>query len=453
MSAVQSIARYISGSFGSLAGGRNRRLAVGAGTGVLVKAVTFGLTLVMVPITLNYLGQERYGIWVTLISLLAWLSTFDLGIANGLTPTLSRAFGKGRPGLARSYVATALWGLTIVALFAALLSWVLWVNLDWAYVFNVGDPVLATEIARAVATAGALFLACLPFGVNQRILLAYQEGKAANVANLVVSAASLGGLYVVILLNGGMVALVVGYFGMQLLASLAISIWLFSIYKPELNPFVLPNWLAAKKVLSVGGLLFVCQLATLVFFQKDTILITHYLGAREAATYSLVWQLFLYLNVTGILLSPYISPGFGEAVASGDYAWAKRTFLRYLAVSCALTIPAAMILAILIRQVLYLWTGERIVPATPLVVWMAMWTCVLAIANPVIAVLVGTGKVKRYAVLSTAAAVASLLISIATIRRFGSAGPIAATCMCYALIVLLPGLQDARRALTETIKF
>ena len=54
--------------------GRNRRLAAGIASGVLTKGVAFLLTLVTVPVTLHYLGLERYGIWVTMIPILAYLS-------------------------------------------------------------------------------------------------------------------------------------------------------------------------------------------------------------------------------------------------------------------------------------------------------------------------------------------------------------------------------------------
>ena len=112
--------------------GRNRRIVSGIVSGVLVKVVTVSVTLLMVPITLNYLGQERYGVWVTMISLLAWLGMVDLGLANGLTPTLSAAFGEKRLDLARAYIATAIWSLTAISVLAAGIAGCAWLYIDWA---------------------------------------------------------------------------------------------------------------------------------------------------------------------------------------------------------------------------------------------------------------------------------------------------------------------------------
>src|SRR5574341_1512330 len=63
---------------------RYRRLVLTA----LAQAGSRGLLaltlLAAVPLTLGYLGQERYGLWATISSFLVLLQFADLGIGNGL---------------------------------------------------------------------------------------------------------------------------------------------------------------------------------------------------------------------------------------------------------------------------------------------------------------------------------------------------------------------------------
>ncbi len=41
------------------------------------------LAIVTVPLTIGYLGSERYGLWITISSVVAMINFADLGIGNG----------------------------------------------------------------------------------------------------------------------------------------------------------------------------------------------------------------------------------------------------------------------------------------------------------------------------------------------------------------------------------
>lgn len=51
----------------------------------------FAVVLLSVSLTLPYLGQERFGIWMTISSLAVMLSVLDLGVANGLVNLVADA--------------------------------------------------------------------------------------------------------------------------------------------------------------------------------------------------------------------------------------------------------------------------------------------------------------------------------------------------------------------------
>lgn len=61
---------------------------------VLIKGVDFLVYLLLVPVTLGYLNQYEYGIWLTLSSILMWINSFDIGLGNGLRNKLSEALAQ-----------------------------------------------------------------------------------------------------------------------------------------------------------------------------------------------------------------------------------------------------------------------------------------------------------------------------------------------------------------------
>src|SRR5262245_43745518 len=74
--------------------GRNRRAAVTGGTAVVARAVQVGTSLITIPLTVHYLGNERFGLWMAISSVLAMANFADFGIGNGVLNTVADAFGK-----------------------------------------------------------------------------------------------------------------------------------------------------------------------------------------------------------------------------------------------------------------------------------------------------------------------------------------------------------------------
>ena len=73
---------------------RLRRAALTTLAAGVAKAIGLLASLISVPLTYRYLGPERYGIWMVLISIIAAMSFADLGIGNGLMNAVSEAYGK-----------------------------------------------------------------------------------------------------------------------------------------------------------------------------------------------------------------------------------------------------------------------------------------------------------------------------------------------------------------------
>ena len=50
----------------------------------LFKGFSILISFFLIPVMLNYLNTEEYGLWLLILSMTNWIYTFDIGIGNGM---------------------------------------------------------------------------------------------------------------------------------------------------------------------------------------------------------------------------------------------------------------------------------------------------------------------------------------------------------------------------------
>jgi hypothetical protein len=69
---------------------RYRRVGITASSSFVAKALNILISFLSVPLTIHYLGSERYGVWLTISSLLTWMALTDFGLSgNALVNVLA----------------------------------------------------------------------------------------------------------------------------------------------------------------------------------------------------------------------------------------------------------------------------------------------------------------------------------------------------------------------------
>ena len=103
---------------------------------LLFKGVGIATSFVMVPITLDMLDREVYGVWLTVSSILFWFTFFDVGLGSGMRNYLTEALSGNDMAQARRYVSTTFVLLTGIAIIVGVLCCVCVPLLDMNRVFN-----------------------------------------------------------------------------------------------------------------------------------------------------------------------------------------------------------------------------------------------------------------------------------------------------------------------------
>jgi O-antigen/teichoic acid export membrane protein len=418
---------------------RHRRALLSTLAAAAAKVISVGAALVSVPLTLHYLGPERYGMWMTMSSLIVMLSFADLGMGNGLLNAVAQANGRDDRAAIRGIVSSGYAALTVVALAIGITAATAYPFVPWPKLFNVQSELAAHEAGPATAAFLACFALSIPFGVVQRVQSGLQQGFRSGLWQCGASLLSLAFLLVAIRMEATLPALVLALFAVPLAINAANAVVFFGVDARDLLParhYV--NWSDMSRIGRSGALFFVLQIVIAVAYSSDNLVITQILGATKVAEFAVPAQMFGLINtVLAMALSP-LWPAYGEAIARGDHQWVKRTLYRSIILSVGLAVFASSALVISGPWLLALWVGKEIVPPLHLLLGLGVWKVVEAGGNAVAMFLNGAHIVRLQITLATLTGIATAVTKIFLVEQIGIAGVPLASIVSFLLCSALP---------------
>lgn len=388
----------------------------------VLKGVSILCTLLIVPLSINYVSSYEYGIWLTISSLVAWLSFFDIGIGNGLKNRFIEAIENHKPTLARIYVSTAYAIITLIVSTVWLITIICSHYVDWCKILNAKET-LSSELFYTILIVITNFSILFILGLNRTLLNAIQKPALASAFDT----ASQVLLCLVILIithftKGSLVNLALAMGGSSLLVILISNVWSFRTslkdYRPSLK-FV--KFKYAKDIMSLGILFFFLQILAIAFYQTNNIIISHYLGPEEVTVYNIAFKYMQVLPMAfTIILTPFWS-AFTEAKMNGDYTWMKsvrkklmQTLFLFGIVGFIMVIVSPFIYKVWIKDVVKIpfLVTFLVYIFQILNMWGTLWTQLLS----------GLGKIRLQVICSAVCCISYIPICCFFCSKFGLVG-------------------------------
>jgi O-antigen/teichoic acid export membrane protein len=330
----------------------------------IIKGLSIALNLVFVPLTINYIDAERYGIWLTLSSIIVWFNFFDLGLGNGLRNKLVEAIVKKDVDEERRLISTTYVSLFVIAALITGIYLCVMPFINWDEILNVSSAYRG-ELKTLALIIVIMFSLQFVLQLINTINLAHQKVFLTSFVFFVGSVFSL--LFILILRNSvpGSVLLVgTAMFAGNLLAFLLFTLHFFIFVRPDLVPrFKYYSPSRSKQLLNLGGKFFVIQISAIVQYQTINVLISRYFDSGtsqiKVTEYNIAYKLFsVLLMVFSIVVAPLWS-AVTDAQARGDFAWIRKTEKKLLYVWSFLALSAVGVL--IISGFLYkLWLGDAV---------------------------------------------------------------------------------------------
>lgn len=407
----------------------------------LNKVIAIVISLLIIPITIDYLDAEQYGIWLTLSSIVSWISFFDIGLGHGFRNRFAEAKAIGDYKLARRYVSTTYF--TMIAIFGVILVVFECVNpfINWASILNISQD---QKHLLSVVVCIILIGVCTSF--------------AANVAGIMLSADQKPALSAMITTGGQALALLVIYLltllpvhDMRYIAfalswapvavTIVVSIWLFTHkYKAFAPSIRFIDKSLVKNIVNLGVKFFIIQVSMILIFQVVNIILSRVLGPTAVTEYNVTYKYFsITMMVFNIVLSPYWS-AFTDAYTKGDFKWMKKIHKKLTKVWFLLSLINILLL-ICSPFAYHLWLHDTIDIPWSTSISMFIYINVLSFSTMYMILLNGTGKVFLQMVIYLICALVAIPLSVALCRILGISGVMIVLSAVYGLQAIAARIQ------------
>jgi len=342
---------------------RNKRIKKTAFAAMLAKGINALSGLITVPVTLNYLGSEQFGIWMALTGFVAFLSFTDMGLGIGLQNALTRCYGKDDNKTPSHLISTALFLTSLLCAILCAFSYYVIPEIDLTKLVklsNNNNQQILMQTTQAIIIAFAL---SLPLGMIQRILDAYQRGFTTNCLLAIGRLGSLASVFFCIEMNYPLPVMALLYMLLPF-----ILLGLGGFYICLTNSILRPSLFKIKgkyisKIVKTGGLALSAQIGATIMSSGPLLLLTSQYGAIAVVPFAITQRL---LSMSSLILSTALAPlwpAYGEAYARNDTQWIISTFKKSILYSAIIVFPIFIIMSFYGQLIIEWWSQDK--NATP----------------------------------------------------------------------------------------
>ena len=270
---------------------------------MVYKSVTMIISFFSVPIFLNFLGKESFGVWQTILSILGWISLSNFGLGNGLRNLIAKLDKKQNKKEINNFISTSFIISFVVSVFVFVLIIIIIQFIDISLIFK-GFTSDFNLIKRVLILSIFFFCLNLIFGLIHSIIFAFEKSHYVSLIYLLFNTTFI----ITILFLGDrnddknilFVAFFYGFF--NLIITFLFGVYIFRKYKLSFHFKVIKRQ-TINKLISLSGNFFFLQIAMLFLFSIDNILIGYLLGVIDVTSFSILNKInFVIINLYSMLL-------------------------------------------------------------------------------------------------------------------------------------------------------
>lgn len=412
-----------------------KRLALNLGANLLAQITTVISQLGVVPLFLSYWDKERYGIWLMISSIPAYLSLGEAGFATVSANEMSMAVVAGDYAQARRSLHTA-WGFllaisaglsVVVAATLGLVSWCHWPHFSGIATVDLCWVLGLLSLYSIGGIINAIFAGIYRAAYKNARNLAFNTGGRL---------AEVGAMAACVVASHSLIVLSAAMLGVRLVTFLAMyldSRRFLPQLQLGLEAFC---WGELRRTWRPAAMFMAATLGNAFYFQGLTLVVGAFLGPAAVVVYNTTRTLTRAIVQFVTMIKHSVWPEFSYLFGAGDLVRARRLNELAFEASWCSSLVFATVIYFTAPFIVPLWTRHTVaVDSTLLLIFLSS-----AVLNGVWFVtsglLMGINQHSGLTIRYLFAATLALVLALISVNYWGLYGVAAA--MVVGELVLLP---------------
>lgn len=329
----------------------------------LIKGGALAISFFATPAFIRYFDDNIVlGLWYTLLSMLSWFLTFDLGIGNGIRNQLVQAFSSGDEISAKRIISSGVFSIGIVTLVLTVAGIVVLSTADLNGWFNIPETLISRSgmALSAVLVLGAIMLRFLLTTVSS-LFYALQKSAVNNFLALCVSVLQL--LFVLLFRfdspEKALIAISLAFLIVSNLPAVFAAVLLFrGRLRACLPSMRFVDGQTIRGVMRIGGVFFTCQILYMLIANTNEFLVTRFFGAGYTADYTFYYKLTMLMSLVVTLAMTPTWSVVTKACAERNYEWLYKLY-RTIKYTGYAAIALQFLFIPFVQPVMNLWLGRN----------------------------------------------------------------------------------------------
>lgn len=402
-----------------------------------LKVAGIACTYFLVPLTIDYLNSDIYGVWLAITNVLYYFSFFDVGLGNGMRNYLAESISTGNYERGRAYLTSTLFMLTLIALAMGAVALPLAYFADLPALMHV-TAISGAELRTAMVIAISFTLVLFVVKNIGYIFVALQ--KYAVYDFLAVAGNALALLVIFILTRtttGHLVYAIAAFVTIPVAVYLVAAIPIFRRY-PQLRPRRSTiDFSITRPIVSKGLGFFLIQITScVVIFGSSNFIILRLVDAESVTVFGISYKLFHAISMAYLIVLAPMWSAYTDAYVKGDFPWIRKTFRRALSIWGLTLVGGAVLLAV--SPIVYsLWLGDRVSVPLTISACTLLYISAYNLNNCVTYLLNGFNKIRVQILTSVIFTIVYLAAVPLCGMRFGVEGIVLCMALSYTAMALI----------------
>lgn len=276
---------------------------------IIIKGFATLISFLIINSSIKYFTNNgEYGVWLTLLSILTWISVFDFGIGNGLRNNFLKSYLKKDFIQSKKYISTSYFVVSIIALSLICFFLVLYNFLDIGnFMLNKDDIQYKNEVNFAIKILVIGTIINFVLQLINPLMHAFQKSYIPGLISLLSNIL----FYISIICSdfffkGNIINISMMYISSVLFINILSNVVFYKNvnikFRPSINTV---DRKLFKNTLNLGYKFFLLQLFALILFSTDSFLALKLLDGSTVTEYQITLKIF---SICTIIFSLVMGP-------------------------------------------------------------------------------------------------------------------------------------------------